>query len=128
MPGRSAPATTSLRVRKSLCPLESQGLITSVVPTFSIRTARLDSQLWSQTPKLPPMGERQLVPSIVPPCVTRYCCFAAVMSCVCRLAVSFGWRLDAQGSRASLCNTLARLRNPWLLSQSRQRAVQVEQG
>ena len=59
-------------------------------PTFSIRTARLDSQLWSQTPKLPPMGERQLVPSIVPPWLTRYSCFAAVISSVCRRATSFG--------------------------------------
>ena len=79
MPGRRAPATISWTLRKSLRPLESQGLMTSVSPTFSSRTARLDSQVWSQMPKPPPMGERQFVPSIVPPWVTRYFCLAAVM-------------------------------------------------
>jgi hypothetical protein len=128
IPGRRAPATISFRVRKRFRPLESQGLITSVAPTFSIRTARLDSQLCSHTAKPPPMGERQFVPSIVPPCRTRYSCFAAVISSVCRLAAFFGWRLDAQGSRASCADTLARLSRPWLLSQSMQRSVHVEQG
>lgn len=128
IPGRRAPATISLRVRKSLLPLESQGLMTSVSPTFSMRTARLDSQVWSQTPKPPPTGERQLVPSIVPPWLTRYSCLAAVMSFVCRPATSFGWRLEAQGSRAPVGDDLAGLRNPWLRSQSMQLSVHVEQG
>ena len=48
MPGVMAAATISSRVRKLLRPLESQGLTTSVSPTFSMRTARLDSQVCSK--------------------------------------------------------------------------------
>src|SRR6185503_2684935 len=50
IPGVTAEATISSRLRKLFRPLESQGLIRSVWPTFSIRTARLDCQLWSITP------------------------------------------------------------------------------
>src|SRR5262245_15244448 len=71
MRGSIALATMASRLRKSLAPLESQGLTTSVAPMFSMRTERFDSQLcWKgcQTP----CGDRQLRPSIVPPCGTEY--------------------------------------------------------
>src|SRR5262245_22515899 len=60
------------------------------------------------------MGERQLVPSIVPPCVTRYSCLAVVISTKCRLVVSVGRRLEAHGSRASSRGTSAGLSAPTL--------------
>ena len=67
MPAVTAPETISFTLRKSLRPLESQGLMTSVSPMFSSRTDRLDSQLWVQIPNPPPIGDRQFTPSIVPP-------------------------------------------------------------
>src|SRR5262245_12903112 len=99
IPGRTARPTISGRLRKSLRPFDSHGLITSVAPTFSSRTARLDSQDCSQMANPPPTGDRQFVPSIVPPWVTAYWWRAAVTSSTCRLATSRGWALDAQGSR-----------------------------
>ena len=45
MSGVTAVATISPRVRKGLRPLESHGLTTSVSPMFSMRMARLDSQV-----------------------------------------------------------------------------------
>ena len=45
-PGATAAATISGTLRKLFRPLESQGLTTSVSPTFSIRTERFDSQVW----------------------------------------------------------------------------------
>ena len=73
IPGVTAAATISSRVRKLFRPLESQGLTRSVWPTFSMRTARLDCQLWSMTPSrlMPqPIGVRQHSPSTVPPWTT----------------------------------------------------------
>ncbi len=70
MPGSTADDTISLRVRNEFRPLDNQGLTTSVSPTFSSRTARFDSQVCSIAgPSIipTPIGERQLVPSIVPP-------------------------------------------------------------
>src|SRR5262245_50053785 len=67
MPGRTARATISGTLRKSLRPLDVHGLTTSVVPTFSRRTARFDSHDCSQMANPPPTGDRQFVPSIVPP-------------------------------------------------------------
>ena len=64
IPGVTAEATISSMLRKLFRPLESHGLITSVWPTFSIRTARLDCQLCSMAPSrlIPqPIGVRQFV-------------------------------------------------------------------
>ena len=77
IPGVTAAATISLMLRKLFRPLESQGSTTSVWPTFSIRTARFDCQLCSMAPSrfIPqPIGDRQFVPSIVPPWTTMYLC------------------------------------------------------
>ena len=65
IPGSTALATIRSRLRKSLWPFESQGLTTSVAPTFSIRTERFDSQVCSKGCQTP-WGERQFRPSIVP--------------------------------------------------------------
>src|SRR5262245_61534344 len=84
-------------------PSESQGSTTSVRPTFSIRTARFDCQLCSMAPSrfIPqPIGDRQFVPSIVPPCTTRYLCFPVVIFSTWLLATSPGWAFEAQGSSA----------------------------
>ena len=65
-----ADAAISAALRKLLRPFESHGLITSVSPTFSIRTERFDSHVWKNAPSLfipTPIGVRQLSPSIVPP-------------------------------------------------------------
>ena len=94
-------ATISLMLRKLFRPSESQGSTTSVWPTFSIRTARFDCQLCSMAPSrfIPqPIGDRQFVPSIVPPCTTMYLCSPVVMFSTWLLATSPGWAFEAQGS------------------------------
>src|SRR5262245_2388949 len=103
IPGVSAEATISLIVRKLVRPLESQGSTTSVRPTFSIRTARFDCQACSMAPSrfIPqPIGDRQFVPSIVPPCTTVYLCAAVPMFSTWLLVTSPGWAFEAQGSSA----------------------------
>ncbi len=73
MSGVVAAATISSKVRRVFRPFESHGLTTSASPTFSIRTARFDSQVCSTAPSrdIPqPSGERQFRPSIVPPWAT----------------------------------------------------------
>src|SRR5262249_12364498 len=90
-------------VRNWFFPVESQGSITSVWPTFSIRTARFDCQLCSIAPSrfIPqPIGDRQFVPSIVPPCTTVYLWSPVTMSSTCLLATSPGRAFEAQGSSA----------------------------
>src|SRR4051812_42071394 len=90
-------------LRKLFRPLESQGSTTSVWPTFSIRTARFDCQLCSMAPSrlIPqPIGDRQFVPSIVPPCTTMYLCSPLVTVSTWLLATSPGWAFEAQGSSA----------------------------
>ena len=82
MSGVMADCTISATVRKLFRSLESHGLITSVSPTFSIRTDRDDSQVWKKAPSefIPtPIGVRQLRPSIVPPCTTLYFCVPLVI-------------------------------------------------
>src|SRR6476659_11415490 len=103
IPGAITEATISLMLRKLFRPSESHGSTTSVWPTFSIRTARFDCQLCSMAPSrfIPqPIGDRQLVPSIVPPCTTRYLCSPVVMFTMWLLATSPGWAFEAQGSSA----------------------------
>ena len=78
-------------LRKLFRPSESQGSTTSVWPTFSIRTARFDCQLCSMAPSrfIPqPIGDRQFVPSIVPPCTTMYLWSPVVMFTTWHLATS----------------------------------------
>src|SRR5262249_13902650 len=48
-----------------------------------------------------PIGDRQFVPSIVPPCTTRYLRFPAVMCSTWLLATSPGLAFEAQGSSAA---------------------------
>src|SRR3954470_10536757 len=103
IPGVTTEATISLMLRKLFRPSESQGSITSVWPTFSIRTARFDCQLCSMAPSrfIPqPIGDRQFAPSIVPPCTTMYLCSPVVMSLTWLLATSPGSAFEAQGSSA----------------------------
>src|SRR6516165_2489179 len=103
IPGVTAAATISLILRKLFRPLESQGSTTSVWPTFSIRTARFDCQVCSMAPSrfMPqPIGDRQLVPSIVPPCTTVYLCSPVLMFSTWHLVTSPGWAFEAQGSSA----------------------------
>src|SRR4051794_30991829 len=90
-------------LRKLFRPLKSQGSTTSVWPTFSMRTARFDCQLCSMAPSrfIPqPIGDRQLVPSIVPPCTTMYRCSPVVMFVTWLLATSPGRAFESQGSSA----------------------------
>jgi hypothetical protein len=47
-----------------------------------------------------PIGDRQFVPSIVPPWTTMYVCSPVVMSLTWLLATSLGWAFEAQGSSA----------------------------
>src|SRR6516162_4747677 len=104
IPGVTAEATISLILRKLLRPLESQGSTMSVWPTFSIRTARFDCQVCSMAPSrfMPqPIGDRQFVPSIVPPCTTVYLCSAVLMFSTWLLATSPGVAFEAQGSGAA---------------------------
>ena len=89
IPGSTALATIRSRLRKSFWPLESQGLTTSVAPTFSIRTERFDSQVCSKGCQTP-WGDRQFRPSIVPPWTTMYSTRPSVISCTCRFATSVG--------------------------------------
>src|SRR5215470_850552 len=106
IPGATAEATISLILRKLPRPLESHGSNTSVWPTFSIRTARLDCQLCSMAPSrfIPhPIGERQFVPSIVPPCTTVYLWSPLTTSSTCLLATSPGWAFLAQGASEGSC-------------------------
>ena len=80
MSGVIAEATISPTLRKLLRPLESQGLTTSVWPTFSMRTHRFDSQVWRKAPSrdIPhPMGERHFRPSMLPRWKTVYLCSAS---------------------------------------------------
>src|SRR5262245_18050371 len=70
---------------------------------FSIRTARFDCQVCSMAPSrfMPqPIGDRQFVPSIVPPCTTVYLCSAVPIFSTCLLVTSPGWAFEAQGSSA----------------------------
>src|SRR5262245_39705777 len=90
-------------LRKLLRPLESQGSTMSVWPKFSIRTARFDCQVCSIAPSrfMPqPIGDRQFVPSIVPPCITVYLCSAVPIFSTCLLVTSPGWAFEAHGSSA----------------------------
>ena len=103
MPGVTAEATISWILRKLLRPLESQGSTRSVWPTFSIRTARFDCQVCSMAPSrfMPhPIGDRQFVPSIVPPCTTMYLYSPLVMFSTWLLVTSPGCAFEAQGSSA----------------------------
>jgi hypothetical protein len=45
-----------------------------------------------------PIGDRQFVPSIVPPCTTVYLCSPVLMFSTWLLAASPGWAFEAQGS------------------------------
>ena len=104
MPGVIAAATISSTLRKLFRPLESQGLCTSLLPMFSIRTARFDSQVCSQAPSpdMPqPMGERQFWPSMVPPWTRTYLYSREVTSSTFRLATSVGWWFEAHGCNSS---------------------------
>src|SRR5215471_3653502 len=47
-----------------------------------------------------PIGDRQFVPSIVPPCTTAYLCSAVPIFSTCLLVTSPGWAFEAQGSSA----------------------------
>jgi hypothetical protein len=47
-----------------------------------------------------PIGDRQFVPSIVPPCTTMYLCSPVVMFTTWLLATSLGLAFEAQGSSA----------------------------
>ena len=111
MPGVTAEATISSTLRKLLRPLESHGLTTSVSPTFSIRTERLDSQVWTKAPSraIPqPIGNRQFRPSIVPPWTTVYWCVppaGPAISSTCDLATSVGCLSIDQGYNAASATT-----------------------
>src|SRR5262245_14997272 len=103
IPGVTAEATISLMLRKLVRPLESQGSTRSIWPTFSIRTARFDCQVCSMAPSrfMPqPIGDRQFVPSIVPPCITMYLCPALLMFSTWLLVTSVGRAFEAQASSA----------------------------
>src|SRR5437016_7787583 len=103
IPGVTTDATIYLMLRKLFRPSESHGSTTLVWPTFSIRTARFDCQVCSMAPSrfIPqPIGDRQFVPSIVPPCTTVYLCSPVVMFLTWLLATSPGWAFEAQGCSA----------------------------
>src|SRR5438093_13753201 len=100
MPGATAVDTISATLRKLLRPFESHGFTTSVSPTFSMRTDRLDSHFWSKAPSraMPQtIGERQFPPSIVRAWVTFELCRTVSISSPCDLFTSTGSDFVAQG-------------------------------